>query len=170
MESPLGAFHQLLTLSPYDTIKKEYNSFNLLQYGETRSVKHLQFTSWPPDGPPTSSAEMIEFFHKFRSIEPEEDTPIIVHCTYVVQKYLCNLKFCILSMGKTSYYFITFQLFGVLMEMTSDFLKTAKTYPERASTKAHSQPMTSRGSINKLCRTITKTHLFKYIENFPSKN
>ena len=102
LESPLGAFHQLLTLSHYDMIKAEYSRFNLLQYGETRSVKHLQFTSWPPDGPPTSSAEMIEFFHKFRSIEPEEDTPIIVHCTYVVQKYLCKLKFCILSIGKTS--------------------------------------------------------------------
>ncbi|XP_033004330.1 tyrosine-protein phosphatase non-receptor type 20 isoform X2 [Lacerta agilis] len=46
---------------------------------EMRSVHHLQFTSWPDHGTPTSSKDLVKFVRYMRKIH--QSGPIIAHCS-----------------------------------------------------------------------------------------
>ncbi|XP_053243886.1 tyrosine-protein phosphatase non-receptor type 20 isoform X2 [Podarcis raffonei] len=46
---------------------------------EKRSVHHLQFTSWPDHGTPTSSKDLVKFVRYMRKIH--QSGPIIAHCS-----------------------------------------------------------------------------------------
>lgn len=72
-------------------IKKDVYS---LQSNESRQIYHLQFTSWPDYGTPSSAAAFLEFLFKVRACQEEAVSslgsewqghalgpPIVVHCS-----------------------------------------------------------------------------------------
>lgn len=72
-----------------------FNTFtDTLQTRETRSVAHMQFTSWPDYGVPLSATAMLEFLQRMRDMQSTLVTalgdtwtghplgpPIVVHCS-----------------------------------------------------------------------------------------
>lgn len=81
-----------------------------LKTRETRSVAHMQFTSWPDYGVPHSAAAMLEFLQRMRDMQATlvaalSDTwashplgpPIIVHCSAGIGRTgsLCTIDICL---------------------------------------------------------------------------
>ena len=51
-----------------------------LQDDETKTITHIQFTSWPDHGVPTCPSSFLEF-HKMAQQMYQPDTgPTLVHC------------------------------------------------------------------------------------------
>jgi len=81
-----------------------------LKTRETRSVAHMQFTSWPDYGVPHSAAAMLEFLQRMRDMQGTlvaalGDTwtshplgpPIVVHCSAGIGRTgsLCTIDICL---------------------------------------------------------------------------
>ncbi|XP_022779941.1 tyrosine-protein phosphatase non-receptor type 13-like isoform X3 [Stylophora pistillata] len=67
--------------------KEDFDSFverefqiNNLQTGETRTVSHINFTSWPDHGVPKTAVELVEFV-RFMRLLADGPGPIVVHCS-----------------------------------------------------------------------------------------
>jgi len=81
-----------------------------LKTRETRSVAHMQFTSWPDYGVPLSASAMLEFLQRMRDMHSSLVTalgdtwtghplgpPIIVHCSAGIGRTgsLCTIDICL---------------------------------------------------------------------------
>ncbi|XP_078359591.1 tyrosine-protein phosphatase non-receptor type 13-like [Oculina patagonica] len=60
-------------------LEREFEITNL-QTGETRTVSHINFTTWPDHGVPKTAVELIEFV-RFLRLLAEGPGPIAVHCS-----------------------------------------------------------------------------------------
>lgn len=75
-------------------VSQLYCGCSLLQTNESRQIYHLQFTSWPDYGTPSSAAAFLEFLFKVRACQEEAVSslgsewqghplgpPVLVHCS-----------------------------------------------------------------------------------------
>ncbi|KAK2156855.1 hypothetical protein NP493_1931g00000 [Ridgeia piscesae] len=56
-------------------------TFLLSYQGESRTITHFQFTSWPDKGVPTSTYPLLAFRRLVRSFDDRSTGPTIVHCS-----------------------------------------------------------------------------------------
>ena len=87
---------------------KSYYTVHLLQLGntrtgETRTISHFHYTTWPDFGVPESPASFLNFLFKVResgSLNPEHG-PAVIHCLVLIEKGdNINIKQLLLNMRK----------------------------------------------------------------------
>ena len=49
---------------------------------ERSEVRQLQFMAWPDHGVPEYATPLLMFIRRFRSSQPPDAGPIVVHCRY----------------------------------------------------------------------------------------
>eukprot|EP00054_Salpingoeca_dolichothecata_P019738 m.123015 g.123015 ORF g.123015 m.123015 type:complete len:1312 (-) comp23370_c0_seq1:161-4096(-) len=49
--------------------------------GDSRTVRHVQYTKWPDHGQPETTNEMIDFRREVRSLVDPAAGPIVIHCS-----------------------------------------------------------------------------------------
>ena len=47
---------------------------------ERSEVRQLQFMAWPDHGVPEYSTPLLMFIRRFRSLQPPDSGPVVVHC------------------------------------------------------------------------------------------
>ena len=62
-----------------------YTQTTNLQEKASRTLYHLQYTSWPDHGVPDTAVTALNFVRAVRSFVESDHGPIVVHCRYVVQ-------------------------------------------------------------------------------------
>eukprot|EP00111_Clytia_hemisphaerica_P000393 TCONS_00001087-protein len=78
----------------HETIYPEWTEREFLMTfeGESRLLRHFQYTAWPDHGVPRSSKEMLQFVTTVRFHQRPDDGPVICHCSAGVGRtgtYLC---------------------------------------------------------------------------------
>lgn len=59
-----------------------YFLFFLLQGNKEKDFHQFHYTAWPDHGVPDTVSPILELIQKARKLQPNEKTPIIVHCRY----------------------------------------------------------------------------------------
>ncbi|XP_069096997.1 FERM and PDZ domain-containing protein 2 [Pleurodeles waltl] len=82
LQEPLELSRYILTLENYQIL--EYFIIRILRIiekktGEARMIKHLQFTTWPDHGTPSSSEHLVTFVRYMRKIH--HSGPLVAHCS-----------------------------------------------------------------------------------------
>ncbi|XP_078497098.1 FERM and PDZ domain-containing protein 2 [Lissotriton helveticus] len=82
LQEPMELSRYFLTLENYQIL--EYFIIRIVRImekktGEARMIKHLQFTTWPDHGTPSSSEHLVTFVRYMRKIH--HSGPLVAHCS-----------------------------------------------------------------------------------------